>query len=89
MAAMAMVWEPLMKNEVQSFPGKTETLNRFSNVHYSMKNGPRSLNLGSKSAGTCRLFFFSNFIWLFQLQIGTIAVFLHMPNCHRFITCIE
>jgi hypothetical protein len=88
MAAMTMVWEPLTRNKVQSFPEK-QTLNHFSNVYYSLKNGPRSLKLGLKFAETCPLFIYSRADWLCQLHIGTIADFLRTLNSHEFFTFME
>jgi hypothetical protein len=84
MTAMAMVWKPLTKTKFKVSKKKTETLNRFSNVYYSMINGPRSLNLGLKFAGTCPFFNYNKVKWMGKLQIGNIALFHYEPNWHRF-----
>jgi hypothetical protein len=88
MAAMAMARKPSMKNEVQSFSERRRIWTSVSNIHNSLKDDPRSLKLGWIFAGASRSFVCSRTMLLekLELQIGTIAVFLHIPNRHIFFT---
>jgi hypothetical protein len=76
------------KKRSPKFPKKRETLDRFLNVDSSLKNYPRGLTLGLKFAGTCPLLVYIKVKWLRKLEIDIIALFLHMPNCHKFFTII-